>query len=621
MPRLVVSLLLLLASTAHAEEFARFGQGDGPRREGDVIHLLAAGPGQSNAVAFEADGEGAFESTTLRCRMRVLEGGDGGAFVFLDTAEYGERGPAPFVKSWVEPNLRSTFAVGIDVHDPPIDTEQRENWFNEWGNYLGNPEREVSLHWDGREIVKRVAPVEFRGDWQDVEIRIDHVIGGAEVSVTIAGGRVYDRTFVPGLLPYPSRLVIGAGTRNDATTEFDVKDVQRTHGQPASARRRPLHVEVFNHVLTDNSQTAYRKRVSLPPAAWAFGRVILNLDIHDAGADWDEWDRCGEVSVIDEEGEKHGIVPFITSYRTPCHWAVDVTHFRPLLAGETTIEVAAGTDFYKNRGYMMSVSLDYYHGAPEMEAYAVIPLWHGTARYRSAENHFRDFFEPRRITVDAGAEAARIFTTTTGHSQIGEFVPSERAIVYAPEGGDASTEARFENVLWKDDCYLNPNRPQFGTWKFARAGWAPGDVVWPWWIDLTPHLRAGQPAEFRYEPQPYDFSESPEVPSEEQVNQASHNVRSYLILYRAPGESLPAPSVRIAGVAEDSNAEKAGMKTGDFLAVYDGKVVTTMDEVRRALQEAQQEGKETVAVVIYRGTERLEIELPTGTMGVNLSAP
>ena len=32
----------------------------------------------------------------------MLEGGDGGAFVFLHKAEYGPRAAAPFVKSWVE---------------------------------------------------------------------------------------------------------------------------------------------------------------------------------------------------------------------------------------------------------------------------------------------------------------------------------------------------------------------------------------------------------------------------------------------------------------------------------------------------------------------------------------
>ena len=130
--------------------------------------------------------------------------------------------------------------------------------------------------------------------------------------------------------------------------------------------------------------------------------------------------------------------------------------------------------------------------------------------------------------------AARLFTTTTGHSQIGEFVPSKRTIVVG--------ETRFENTLWKDDVYLNPNRPQYGTWKFSRAGWAPGDVVWPWWIDLTDLIQPGQPAELTYEPQPYDFSGSPQKPEQKQINQASHVVRSYLIEYREPTGSMPAPS-------------------------------------------------------------------------------
>ena len=620
-PILLVALCALMALPALAEEpaagpeatLSRFAVGDGPSHEGGVYRLLDAArtPEQSNAVAFDRQHAGGFERTTLRCRLRVLEGGDGGAFLFLDTAGYGVRGPAPFVRSWVEPNLPGTFAVGIDVHDPPT-----EEPFGPLGNVLGNPEREVSLHWDGREIVKRVTESEFRGDLVDVEITLRHVVGGAEVTVRIGEERVYDGYFIAGLLPYESRLAIGAGTRADATTAFDVADVRLEVGEPATRRRPPLHVEVFNHVLTDNSRTAYEAEVQLPPANWAFGRVILNLDIHDAGKDWDEWDRCGEVSVLDADGTKRGIVPFITSYRTPCHWQVDVTHFRPWLAGTTTLEVAAGTNFYKNRGYMMSVSLDYYHAhqTPALEPYRVVPLWVGTAHYRSAENHFQDFFTPQTVAIEEQAAAARVFCTTTGHSQVGEFTPSARTLVFET-GGEAQ---RFDDVLWKTDCYLNPNRPQYGTWKYPRAGWAPGDVVRPWWIDLTPHLKPGEEAAFRYEPQPYEFGDAEGAPSEEQVNQASHNVRAYLILYRTPDALVPAPILRVTGVQDGSNAARAGMKRGDYLATYDGRRVDSIDDLRTAMQGAATAGKEQVTVVVFRGTERLELELDVGPMGVNL---
>jgi len=622
--RALLALCVLIPQAAWAEEEApaappahlsRFGAGEGPSFDGQVYRLLDADKSkrQSNAIAFDRAQEGAHEVVSMQCRLLVREGGDGGAFLFLNTAEYGARGPAPFLESWVEPNLKGTFAVGIDVHNPP----SREQ-FSPWGNYEGRPQREVSLHFDGREIVKRVAPNEFRGDFADVAITLRHVVGGAEATVEIAGAKVYDRYFLAGLMPYPTRLAIGAGTRDDATTTFDIRVLEFESLEPARKRRPPLHVEVFNHVLTDNRKTAYDTEVGLPPASCAFGRVILTLDIHDAGKDWDEWDRCGEVSVWDADGVKRGIVPFITSYRTPCHWAVDVTHFRPYLAGKTKIEVSAGTNFYKNRGYMMSVSLDFHHGTPELEPYRVVPLWVGTARYKSAENHFTDFFEPQTVKIEEEVRGARIFTTTTGHSQVGEFTPSKRALVFAPEKG-AGGEQRFENVLWKTDVYLNPNRPQFGTWQYSRAGWAPGDVVRPWWVDLTPRLQPGKLAELRYEPSAYDFSGREQPPADKQINAANHIVRSYLILYRKPEATVAAPIVRMTNVAANSNAANAGLKQGDYLVSYDGKRLESVDDLRAALEGAAEAAKETIVVVVYRGAERLELELKTGRMGVNLT--
>jgi len=625
---LILALCAAFPCAARAEDptaaptvhLSRFAAGAGPRQEGDVGALFrllddARTPGQSNAVAVDPTHEGARRSVSLVCKLKVLEGGDGGAFLFLNTEEYGARGPAPFLKSWVEPNLRKSFAVGIDVHDPPS-----QEMFTPWGNYQDLPQREVSLHWDGREIVKRVAPREFRGEFADVAISLDHVVGGAEVTVKIAGAAVYDRYFVAGLDPYPLRLAIGAGTRADATTGFDIKLIGLHVGMPAPRPRPPLHFELFNHVLTDNARTAYTTEVVLPPVDWAFGRVVLTLDIHDAGKDWDEWDRNGEVSVYDGD-RRLGILPFITSYRTECHWEVDVTHFRPLLSGKRTFEIHAGTTFYKNRGYMMSAALDFHHADAHADAdmvpYRVVPLWHGTAHYRSDENHFRDFFTPQTVAIDAEAEGARIVTTTTGHSQVGEFTPSKRTLVFRPmAGGTAEDEQRFENTLWKTDCYLNPNRPQFGTWQYSRAGWAPGDVVRPWIVDLA-GLQPGKTAELRYEPAPYAFDPQGERPGAGQIAEANHVVRSYLVLYRHH-VGIRAPALLVTDVAKGSNAEKAGLRAGDYLASYNGTQLDGLDDLRAAIQAAAgADGK--LAVVAYRGAERLVLELAPGKMGVGLA--
>jgi len=597
----LIAILFVIVSSASGQVPSRFGAGSGPVIDGVRYQLLddRGTFDQSNAIGFDRAKSGAFETTEFSCKLRVLKGGDGGAIAFLDTAEYGIRGAAPFVKSWVEPNLRGTFAIGIDVHNP-----KNDKMFGEWGNYQGRPQREISLHWDGREIVKRMAPSEFRGDWADCKVHVQQVIGGAEVTVQVGPKKVYDRYFIASMLPYEMRLAIGAGTRADVSTEFDVKNPVLEQSEIAKPRRTPMHFEIFNHVLSDNSRNTFDSTVDLPPASWEFGRIILTLQIHDAGPNWDEWDRNGHLYVYNGD-DKWDIVPFITSYRTECFWQVDVTQFRPWLSGRRKFEIEAGTKFYKNRGFMMSVSLDCYHGKPAQVAYRVVPLWVGTARYKSAKNHFQDFFTDKTVEIGEGAESARIFTTTTGHSQIGEFTPSKRTIIVNGH--------RFANTLWKDDCYLNPNRPQFGTWKFSRAGWAPGDVVRPWRIDLTGKLKPGK-AMFRYESQPYEFEGK--VPNEKQIDKASQVVRSYLILYRTPKNTMPAPSLRITNV--QGQAKKAGIHRGDYLASYDGKPIHTVAALRAAIGTGAKSDRK-IPVVVYRGAKRLDFELAPGKMGVNLS--
>jgi hypothetical protein len=391
-------------------------------------------------------------------------------------------------------------------------------------------------------------------------------------------------------------------------------------GEVAPRTRQPNHVEVFNHVLTGSARTAYEAEVELPPIEWAFGRVIMTIDIHDAGGSWDEWDRLGEVCVIAPDGTRHGIVPFITSYRTPCHWEVDVTHFRPWLAGKTRLEVAAGTTFYKNRGFMMSVSLDFHHGLQDSEAFSVVPLWVGVANHGPSENRYRDFFGTRSVPIDPQAVGGRIFVTTTGHSQVGEFTPSKRTLALSADAGaQPPVEHRFDNVLWRDDCYLNPNRPQAGTWKYSRAGWAPGDVVRPWWIDITPYLRPGRTATLSYEPGAYDFPAGEERPPDGDIAAANQVVRSYLILYRKPPTRIPAPTLRIANIVADSNGAKAGLREGDYLAAYDGRPLDSIEDLRAAIEAGTASAKPTLTVIAYRGAERVSVTVGPGKLGVALA--
>jgi hypothetical protein len=102
-----------------------------------------------------------------------------------------------------------------------------------------------------------------------------------------------------------------------------------------------------------------------------------------------------------------------------------------------------------------------------------------------------------------------------------EFMPITRTMTI---NGEA-----HENRLWKTDNYLNPCRPQGGTWKFDRAGWAPGDVVQPWEIDVSHQLAESESLRIEYELEPY-FNENYKKGSPVHVTEA------YLVLYRRAGE-------------------------------------------------------------------------------------
>jgi S1-C subfamily serine protease len=74
----------------------------------------------------------------------------------------------------------------------------------------------------------------------------------------------------------------------------------------------------------------------------------------------------------------------------------------------------------------------------------------------------------------------------------------------------------------------------------------------------------------------------------------------------AAGVDQPS-GVRIAGVEPDGPAARAGLREGDLIAAVDGRTVTGVDDLIRAL-DGETIGRELEAVVVRRA-ERLEIKL------------
>jgi len=483
---------------------------------GDLI-LLDGEPNQKNALVLDRTASGLYRHVDLRWNMTLGTGGDTASCILLNTATAGLKGAPTTSIPWGDPKLKNTFAVLFDIHNPPTSDP-----FNKDGNIYDRPQREIALYWDGVEIVRKLSPVEFRtGKPLTIQADLDFVCGGAELSLNVAGTDVYTHTFIPGMHPYESRAAFG-GTTSMATTTLSVGKVAVTYHDRFGAPPPSHTVTAIDALPLDSKHSSQSNLVAFPEKTDSYGRILctLTLDKPDSGP-IDPWDRAAAVYLYDETGQKFEIVRFITPYRRGYTWQVDVSDYRPLLRGKKKVEAWCVT--YAN-GWKTSVRFDFYPGKTDRKAVRVVNLWSGTAEIGNPDKPITAFFTPKTVTIDPKTDYAKLRFMVTGHGMspntdnAAEFMPSKRTVTI---GGRS-----FENLLWKNDNYLNPCRPQGGTWKYDRAGWAPGDVVRPWEIDITGLIPAGQSGPVSYDVSPYLNTERGKT------NPPTHWVESQLILYK-----------------------------------------------------------------------------------------
>ena len=487
----------------------------GPVVENGAMTLLngyrSRGP-LSNAVAFARTATGAHDIVEAEFEFVMRKGAHGAAFALLNTKHFGVAGEVEDPAAWEEPNFKESFAVGIDTYNPPT-----TRMFDKQGNFYGRPQREVSLHWDGRELARVVSPVEFR-DEKPHRLRLELLFeaGGAVVTLAIDATRLYEDRFFAGPVAYESRAVFG-GRTGTTSTHLVIDDVKVKWSEPAqfNPSRR---VRTFDGVLMFGKQRRFEQEFELPSAAVRAERVILTLTLAPGPGGWDEWD-VGAAIYAWEGDERYEILRYVTPYKRAWTWKVDVTDHQSILRGKRKLGLKV--DSWKGKsdpqkGFEITVDLDYFQGAPAVVPFRVVNLVNRSYRFGNEQAKIDEAFPEIRTLIPEGTKGAKLRFMVTGHGQWGEFTAAERTASF--------NDKSFKNTLWKTDVYLNPVRPQSGTWKFDRAGWAPGDIVTPWEIDVTGLIEPGKEARIRYRPLAW--------PDPGQKIQASHWVEAQLILYR-----------------------------------------------------------------------------------------
>ncbi len=481
-----------------------------------LIVLAAMTPSASGGDlrARTAPTEGLVESVWISMRVKLptpdqMGENRGLGLVLIDP----DRGALSDEFVWDEPNTDHSIAIGIDVHNAIPDKSEDENgrvmgWFDADANWYERPQREVSVHANGRERINVRSDYEFRTNaWVDVDVQVRYVLGGASVVVMLDGRVIIDQ-HIWDVRPMRLHAMVGAEGAG-----IEVRDLEITRVTPlAQPMPEPVSIDVFDRELLVNA-ARLRSEVGFDRVPDSVGRVIATLTLSEPEMGYDHWDKKGTVGIsvprAGGDAERFEVFRFITPYRRGWTWHMDVTDLLPLFADQRAFDVHIGTYM---KGWLVSFRLDFYEGVPEREPVAVMNLWNGEAEIGNPENPTADFYVPREIGVPEGATSARVRSTVTGHgmypnsNNAGEFMPIWRTLTISSAdsngGGDVlggdfiSMSAR--DHLWKTDCYLNPCRPQGGTWKFDRSGWAPGDKVDPWIVDVQPEFVMGDTLRIEY---------------------------------------------------------------------------------------------------------------------------
>ena len=458
----------------------------------------------NNAVIFPDVIDDKSEIEHYSFNLYISRGGEGAGFALLNTdflvsedESYDElfqnsKDNGSF--SWESPNFKGSFGLGIDVHNP-----QTSHWFDEWGNFYGREEREISLHWDNKEIFKMMSPIEFRASPMGSEINtfdltIKYITAGALISLAIQDSFIIDKYFIPEMTQYDKQPIFGASTVDLTSTVILERFSFLTEGVAPEFSLLDsvvlLEGGVFHSLMQNMTLNVY-----FPELISNADKVIMTLDLSGPEGGVSDWDVGASIYLTDENGTRFEILRYITPYRRPYVWKVDVSHFLPLFQGYKDITAYISTwepvteDPTEQKGWKVTTWLDFYQGPTEFRAFAVENLWSGNFEYGNPEEPMKDMFQEYQIEIPEDTKSAIFRIVTTGHGMspnyenAAEFRPADRWVFI---NGD-----EYHNLLWKTDNYLNPCRPQDGTWKFDRAGWAPGDVVHAWEINLDKYIEDG----------------------------------------------------------------------------------------------------------------------------------
>ena len=164
----------------------------------------------------------------------------------------------------------------------------------------------------------------------------------------------------------------------------------------------------------------------------------------------------------------------------------DVTDFASLLRDSVLMRA-----FYSgwSSGFSTTLRFAFIEGIPPRNVLEVRNVYNGYYNYVSSAVFESTYLPSKNIVQPSSSKGVKFRTIPTGHGfdnnlNCAEFCPKNYYVQV-----DGTT--RYTQLIWRDDCGLNPIYPQGGTWLYDRANWCPGLRANIYEHELTPYVTAG----------------------------------------------------------------------------------------------------------------------------------
>jgi hypothetical protein len=168
-------------------------------------------------------------------------------------------------------------------------------------------------------------------------------------------------------------------------------------------------------------------------------------------------------------------------------YVFDVTDYTTILRDSLVIRVHY--DGYSD-GFAASVKFYFIEGTPArtpLRIRTIYPLRY--YEYGITTNPIENHLIAKTFDIDSSETQAVIRVIPSGHSFGGALNCAEFCQKYYRWMVDGTQ--RFTQLVWRNDCGLNPLWHQPGTWLYDRSNWCPGEKALPRLHELTSYITPG----------------------------------------------------------------------------------------------------------------------------------